>query len=565
MNSIAPPNVDFQQIALIFRARWRWWIIPTVGMTVLAAGYAFIKPKTWQARQALIVRDEAVGDISRQGRFDNTSALKTAQETVLEVARRRSVVEAALKEIGPARAPQPPNWPSNDEVRSLQDAIAVRAPKGVEFGQTEVIYLSVQSDDPRRAVALTQAVCHHLERHLQLLRRNKAQSLIDELTRTWTLATKDLDSATARLQSIETTVGSDLGELRILTDAGAGDSNLRSALNQVKSDLRLAKTNQKSIEKQIEFLEVARRDEGQWTATPTVLLDSQPALRRLKDGLVDAQLRSAALRGSMSADHPQVREAAAAEEEVRGHLQREQETALASLHADLQINRAQVKMYEEQLAEVTARLDRLANLRATYANLQSEVRQRITIVEKAQNDLSTARASQAAAASSSLLTRIDAPVLDDRPLGPGRATIVLAGMAGGLATGIGLLFLTAPTGRQLGRRWSDYLRHGRRASDQAEGRGQIGGQGRRADDVNYGRRAGDQTPPGRRADEASLNRRASDRTVSPTFSGPTEVASVDQPAVVVDLNERSRPPEFRDTDKESLTLSETLNRLVMRK
>lgn len=548
---------DLRQIVATVKQRWRWWAAVTAATTAAAVAYALVKPDIWRARQALVVRDEAVGDLSRQGRFDNSYALKSAQELVLEVARHRAVVEAALKAAGRPHDAKNKTWPSGDDVRRLQDAIAVTAPKGAEFGQTEVIYLSVQARDRARALTLAEAVCDQLERRLQLLRRRKAQSVSDELTRTLALAQKDLDEATARLQAIEAEVGSDLGELRILSEVGAGDSNLRASLNQIKADLRQAQAQQTAHAEQQQLLEAARRDEQQLIAASGRLLDAQPALRRLKEGLVDAQLRTAALRGRMSADHPLVREALAAEEEVRQRLQRELEAAIAGLQADVQVSEAQIRAYEAQLAEVTARLDRLAALRARYSNLQAEVRQRAAAVERVQHDLSTARASEAAAASASLLTRMDGPLVDDRPLGPGRATIVLAGLAGGLAIGVGLTLLTAPVGRQMGRRWSDYLRYGRRATDHPPAP--------RADESPRGRRAADQVR-GRRATDAPLLRRSADRLSEPTPAAApiTTKASADEPSApkssTVEAN--AVAPRQPPGEPAPLRLTESLRRLV---
>jgi len=59
-----------------------------------------------------------------------------------------------------------------------------------------------------------------------------------ELERTLTVGQQDLEKATARLQALEQRVGTDLGELRILSDGGAGESNLRSSLTQLEAELR---------------------------------------------------------------------------------------------------------------------------------------------------------------------------------------------------------------------------------------------------------------------------------------------------------------------------------------
>jgi hypothetical protein len=326
--------------------------------------------------------------------------------------------------------------------------------------------------------------------------------------------------------------------------------------------LRQATSARRATEEQLQLLQAARQDEKLLVATSGRLLDTQPALRRLKDGLIDAQLRTAAMRGSRSPDHPQVQEAVAAEEEVRTGLRHELDATIAGLQADLRVAAAQTATFEEQLAEVTARLDRLASLRAKYSNLQAEVRQRTTIVEKAQQDLATARASQAAAASASLLTRLEAPMADDQPVGPSRAMIVFTGLFGGLATGLGLVFLTAPAGRQLGRRCSDYLRLGRRATDRDGERTGDGNQGRRAGDPLYGRRADDKKY-GRRAGDAPPQRRATDSTGGNAAPSAVPLGNVDAASSLPDAasTAETQVREHREA-AQSFDLTETLQRLV---
>ena len=83
--------------------------------------------------------------------------MKTFQETVLEVARNRIVVAGALKRLGPPANRSQVNWPTSEDVQKMQKQITVTAPKGAEFGRTEVIYLSVSGAKrrlaaPRRSV-----------------------------------------------------------------------------------------------------------------------------------------------------------------------------------------------------------------------------------------------------------------------------------------------------------------------------------------------------------------------------------------------------------------------------
>src|SRR5262249_13584251 len=59
-----------------------------------------------------------------------------------------------------------------------------------------------------------------------------------------------------------------------------------------------------------------------------------------------------------------------------------------------------------------------------------------------EQQLAEARASSAAARTASVIAAIDTPVAGDSPIGPGKATIVLAGALGGLMLGLGIVFLS---------------------------------------------------------------------------------------------------------------------------
>jgi len=434
-----------QDIVKVLKNHPKRWIIPAVLATVAALAYAVIAKPTWEASQALVLREEAVNSQDRPGRFSSLDDMKTAQETIVELARNRTAVAAALTHVGPpADHGNDKSWPSDRDIERVRKSIVVTAPNGAEFGQTEVIYLSVKDSDRDRAVALTAALCGELENRLQQLRNSKAQSLIDELTRTEQLVRADLDRATQRLAELENEVGSDLAELRILNESASGDSNLRQALIQIENELRQAVRDRDALAPMHQLLLAAREDTTRLVATPNRLLESQPALRRLKEGLIDAQLHTADLSGSMSASHPHVQTAAAAEKEIRRSLHNELEVALRGLTADLQVADDRVKLLETQHANVKARLTHLASVRADYNNLTAETRQRGQTLTRTQQDLTDAHASLQAARATSLITRLDEPAAGNDPLGPRKALIVCFGLAGGLLIGFGIVFLTVP-------------------------------------------------------------------------------------------------------------------------
>jgi len=496
-----PPQV--KQYAELLRKQWKLWAPVAVGCFLLAATYALVKPDQWQATQSVLLRDEAAGQLSGQGRFDSIDTMKAAQEMVVEVARNQAVLEDTLKAVGPPLGKRVKGkWPTLTDVEALRKNVTVSPPNGAEFGTTEVLHLSVDADHRERAILLAATLCEQMDTALKNIRNRRADSVIDELENAELLAQQELARATAALKEQETKVGSDLGELRSLNDASSGDGNLRNAWNQIKQQIRDSEAELVKLEEQLKILEAAQNDPDHLIATPNQLLESQPSLRRLKDGLVDAQLRTSELMGKMSPSHPQVQAAVAAEEEVHSKLRGELEIAIRGVQADLQLQRSRLASINQQEADVRDRLDTLASIRAGYANLVADVDKCTLVLRAAHEQLADAKANKRASETSSLITRIDEPTTGQYPLGPGKTVIAGGGLLGGLMLGVGIVVLLAPLPGSQGRRWTDRL-WGRRSTDTANkpSPGDRRSTPRtsqppvKPDAAGRGRRATDQAPP----------------------------------------------------------------------
>jgi len=477
-------NISFREFTNCLRKHYLHWMVPTVILTVASIVYTMFKSETWQATQSMIVRDEVGGDLNPKGRFDSAEALKTAQETILEIARSKSVVQLALESAGPpSNRPAGKAWPLEEDVENAQLLVSVQAPNGSEFGQTEVIHLSVKASSRERATELASGLFTQLKKSLQQLRDAKARSITTELKKAMKLAQDDLNSSTRKLQQLESQVGTDLAELRILSNSAGGDSNLRSTLNEITAELRQQRQTHETLLQAHQHFVAAIDNPDRVIAIPAQFLEAQPALSRLKDGLVDAQLATSNLLGRLSKGHPLVRAAMASEQEVRKDLRNELEFAVEGLVAELRVSEALVQSLERQEKNINSRLDRLAILRAPYSNLVDEVAQQTIIAQQAQKDLADARASLGAAQSTSLITLLDGPTAGNHPLGPGKSTIMLCGLIAGLLTGLGLVFLKSPLNQFRGRRLSDWF-PSRRSSDNTTN-------GRRPTDRPGGRRGED--------------------------------------------------------------------------
>jgi polysaccharide biosynthesis transport protein len=444
MNSTTHPVASPAQLLSVMLRYPRRWLIPAVVVAAAGGAYALLRPATWEASQALVIRNDAANNQESLGKFVQLDEMRTVQETILELLKSRSVLTAALVEVGPPahRAQPDAAWPTEQEVVDLREAIKLTPPKGAEFGKTEVFYLRVHDHERSRAVGLASALSGQLEAGFQKLRDAKAASVVGELQQAIELSARDLGDANGRLAAMERQVGSDLAELRNLHEAGSGESLLRRLVTDIRAELRQARTTLKSNQELLALLKAAEARPDRLVAMPNTLLDSQPALRRLKDGLVDAQLSSSQLLGRMSAEHPMVKAAKAAEQQIVRHVHDELANSVRAVEVDLRLVSDRAALLDEQLASATGRLERLAALRTPYANLVAETRKRTELWDKGQQRLADARASQATARAASLISRLDRPDPGTRPMGPSRAVIVLVGLVGGLATGFGVVLLT---------------------------------------------------------------------------------------------------------------------------
>jgi uncharacterized protein involved in exopolysaccharide biosynthesis len=444
MHSIHGSFVPTEFVQLLLQHRRRLWTTAAVVAGAVAL-FALVRPNTWEASQALIIRNEAAarGAQERPGKFDRPEQMQTVQETIMELARSRSVLAATLAEVGSTKGE-----PSEDDIEELRKSVRLTPPKGAEFGKTEVFYLKVKDHDRSRSIQLADAMCRQLQSHYQQLLDRKAKSMTEELGRTVTLAEAELAAATRRLQAVEAEVGIDLSELRILEKSPSGISDLRTRLTTLENELREARTTHQAHEALRALLVASTSDAGHLLAAPNRLLDSQPALRRLKEGLIDSQLRTAQLRGIMSEVHPRVLGAVAAEEEVRRNLAKELDVAIRGVDVELKLTAHRIQSLQSQVENIGQRLDKLAVVRAKYSNLNDEIHHRQQNMQAAVTNLADARAARAAASSANLIATIDTPDTGSSPVGPGRLVTIVAGIFGGLAVGVGVILLSAPATSQ---------------------------------------------------------------------------------------------------------------------
>lgn len=449
MNAPAPATVQLWDIVQLFIRYPLRWFLPAVIVVAATAVVTQQKQDTWEASQAFVVRNDAAGNTDGPGKFRHSDELKALLETLLEISKSRSVLEAALKDVGPpAQRRAIGDWPSDQELADLGEVVKLAPPKGAEYGKTEVFYLKVRDNDRQRALRLAAALCTELESHFSQLRNRRAASMVAELEQTVRLARINAEATSSRLKTLEEEVGGDLSELRSLHQSNGGaDSDLRRKSLELENELRQAILIENNRSELLHALQKAKAEPNGLLALPNGLLESQPSLKKLKDGVIDAQMRTATLLGTMSPAHPSVRAAQVSERAISDHFHDEIDAAMRGVAIDLRVAGERVRSLREQLAATRGRLDRLASLRVEYTNRATDMEQCAKQLNEAERKLVETRAAQESSERTSLLSRIDQPDTGPKPVGPGKTTLWLGGLVGGLVAGIGVLFLTTNPAR----------------------------------------------------------------------------------------------------------------------
>lgn len=467
MNASQPIPWKFIATTLVKFAPF--WVGVTLFCGALGFAYSIVKQDLWEATQPLIVREEANGSEVRLGRFSSQSELQAAQETILEMARNREVVERALTELGPYSSLTFGKWPTSNVIRSVADSwISVRAPETSEFGKTEVVYLATKAESPERAEKFCAHLFDALSEHMREVRRLRADSIIEELRHACSLAKANLEEANLELTKLESSIGMDLGELRGLSESLSGDGGSSRIRSELEKDIRTAELELKKLESLHELLMRSQQDTTHLLVSDADLLQSQPTLQRLKAGLIDAQLEASKLAGRVTNSHPRMLAALRSQTTIQGELRDEIDNVVRTMGPSMELATRKLQTLLSKQAELEGKLGSLANIRADYSQLVAEVKNRTAILNESQAALADAEALRSAAVNTNLLAALGPPKSTDNPVGLGTIKLTAAAMVAGMLFSLGGVFLVAPTpnGQGFGRRLSDSM-VGRRAVDRA--------------------------------------------------------------------------------------------------
>lgn len=412
--------------------------------TLLAICYVLFSSKTYSSHQTLVVRDNLLGTSFKPGQFDSLDSMKSAQETILEIARRPRVVRSALKQLGPTGFTSEEAWLSDAMIEESQKRIQIGAPNGAEFGRTEAIVLSVEASTRERSGKFITYLLDAIESSLRDLRGHQFDSMQHELEQAVSLASNAYSDSADKLRSFEKQVGPDLITLISMSDSQAGTNILQSEIANLNSEKRNAWANLQDVKKQIQILRDVENNPATLLEVPQELLQLQPTLASLASGLNEATLRYSVSKGRYKMRHPKVREDYRAVQDIKRQINDKLTMTLGSLHYQLELRQGKLDQLSNLVDEKKLRLAEVSGMRVDHTTLKSEVTKNRDINAKTQASLAEIKSLGSAAREVNLISRVDEPQTDYYASGPSNKLIVFGGMLAGFLIGLGLIMFIAP-------------------------------------------------------------------------------------------------------------------------
>ena len=419
-------------------------IVPAVIGLVLATFYAFfVMPEMWTARQSFLIRDDLSGTAFKPGRFDSEEARKSAQETILEVARRPLVVRTVLEKLGSESMLAGGNWVTDEVIEDAQKAIDISAPNGAEFGKTDAIVLTAKSSTRQRTRKFIELLSEEIITQTNRIRSLRFESMESESYQAYQAAVKARDDAIDRLNELDQRLGSDFGFLTLRGNQ-PGQPTQPSGVEAIQSEILRKQDELEQAEIVFAALLKAFENPKQASQLPSEVAAAQPKIENTMAKLLDLQEELHLAKGLYSNRHPRVRSLEKAIEFSQQQLYNSLTGEMAGVQAGIQLKKRQLAGLEDRIEKLKARLIRLSKARSEHLALTTQTQQLGEAATRAKTAWTEIESRTKTARTVGLLTPTDVAQVSTRPDGVGKRAVAVAGLLGGLMTGIGLMFILAP-------------------------------------------------------------------------------------------------------------------------
>lgn len=428
------------------------WLFPAIAGLLLATVYAFlIQGESWTARQTMIIRDDLLGQNFKPGTFISEESMKSAQETVLETARRPEVVRKVLEELGPETTSFlglgsiSSSWPSDQTIEDYRGNVSFESANGGEFGKSEVIVLAAQSSSPKRSVEFLSLLLTHVDKKLSEIRADRFESMEAELRATCESALKTREKLEDRVKEMDASFGTDILVFSSFNGGNAGSpSAFETKLNEIKLDIRTASRKLSELQSQKRALAGALNSSYKELPSSAELLANQPTLANKYESLSKARQKLSEAAGMYTSSHPAYKAAKQQVEAVIQQIRASMGTVARGLDSQITAQKDAIELLEALYAKNSETLKRVSRHRAPYMAATKELDKQNEDYSDASARLARMQSRKLASDSIKLLTRIGDPWIGTRPDGMGKRALALVGGIAGLLIGLGLVMIVAP-------------------------------------------------------------------------------------------------------------------------
>jgi len=338
----------------------------------------------------------------KPSRFESLDSMKSAQETILEIARKPEVIRNVMSQMDRGSSSFFGSGELSDQdIEEMQGNIEFGAPNGAEFGRTEAVVLKVTTDTREDAKTFTDLLLDEIDATLSDVRRERLSSMEHEMVVASESSKKALQMSSDQLQDLERGFGTEITTLRELNDPQGGNT-FDLKLNQIRQEKREAVSTLASAREQRVLLENAQANES--LVTSSQLLEMQPSL-----GVMMASLNTAREQLSIAEGHKPLHPALQASREAVRHqkemLFNSLGPTISGIDSQIMMAESKVERLDKSIANLEGKLLDLTEQRVPYAKLQEDVMNKTKVHSDAQAKLSQIRSYTSSSENIGLLTR----------------------------------------------------------------------------------------------------------------------------------------------------------------
>jgi len=137
--------------------------------------------------------------------------MKSAQETILEIARKPEVIRNVMEQMEESSSSLfGSGGISDNDIEEMQGDIEFGAPNGAEFGRTEAVVLKVTNTTREKAKVFTDLLLDEIDSKLSDVRRQRLSSMEQELTLASKTSKERLEESSGQLQELERGFGTEI-------------------------------------------------------------------------------------------------------------------------------------------------------------------------------------------------------------------------------------------------------------------------------------------------------------------------------------------------------------------